>query len=150
MQLAHQVTAEATASTDSPSSRSSERRRTTRRPNTNPFFDDPGVIIVNDAHASENYISAQWTVRINRFAGEDEILFEAVAGLLNGLLTKANYVRLTGAAHSTDDVTWVDRIPTAQPVDIDRIAGCSCRQCRAGPSSPARLSKTREVHTPGN
>jgi hypothetical protein len=95
--------------------------------------------IVDDAHASENYIAAQWTVRINRFAGEDETLFEAVAGLLNGLLTKANYVRLTGAAHSIDDVTWVDRIPTAQPADIDRIAGCTCRQCRAGPSSATPL-----------
>jgi superfamily II DNA or RNA helicase len=29
--------------------------------NTNPFFDSPNIIIVDDAHAAENYISAMWT-----------------------------------------------------------------------------------------
>jgi hypothetical protein len=30
--------------------------------NTNPFFSNPGVIIVDDAHAAENYIASLWTL----------------------------------------------------------------------------------------
>jgi replicative superfamily II helicase len=32
--------------------------------NTNPFFTNPQVIIVDDAHAAENYIKALWTMRV--------------------------------------------------------------------------------------
>ena len=34
--------------------------------NTNPFFKNPDVIIVDDAHAAENYIGQLWSVRFNR------------------------------------------------------------------------------------
>src|SRR6266851_4736964 len=34
--------------------------------NTNPYFDDVDLLIVDDVHAGESYISALWTVRIER------------------------------------------------------------------------------------
>jgi hypothetical protein len=34
--------------------------------NTNPYFDDADLVIVGDVHAGESYISALWTVRIER------------------------------------------------------------------------------------
>jgi superfamily II DNA or RNA helicase len=55
--------------------------------NTNPFFDDPEVIVVDDAHASENYIADLWTVRIRRFEEKDETLFRAVAGVLKQVVS---------------------------------------------------------------
>jgi Rad3-related DNA helicase len=82
--------------------------------NTNPFFTDPEVIIVDDAHASENYIASTWTLRISRFEKDDELLFKAVAGVLKGVLDDTNYQRLTGDWSSVDDATWVDKIPTPQ------------------------------------
>lgn len=82
--------------------------------NTNPFFVDPEVIIVDDAHASENYIASTWTVRISRFEEDDQSLFKAVAGVLKGVLNDTNYRRLTGDWNSVDDVTWVDKVPTPQ------------------------------------
>ncbi|MDE1146728.1 MAG: DEAD/DEAH box helicase family protein [Azospirillaceae bacterium] len=82
--------------------------------NTNPFFTDPEVIIIDDAHASENYIASTWTLRISRFEEKDEILFKAVAGVLKSILDDTNYRRLTGVSHSVNDVTWVDKIPTPQ------------------------------------
>ena len=82
--------------------------------NTNPFFMDPEVIIVDDAHASENYIANTWTLRINRFEENDEVLFKGVAGVLRGVIDDTNYRRLTGDWNSVDDATWVDKISTPQ------------------------------------
>jgi superfamily II DNA or RNA helicase len=80
--------------------------------NTNPYFSDPDVVIVDDAHASENYIASQWALRINRFDEDDETLFQAVAGVPKGVLSETNYGRLTGDWNSIDDMTWVDKVPT--------------------------------------
>ena len=80
--------------------------------NTNPFFDDPEVIVVDDAHASENYIADLWTVRIRRFEEKDETLFKAVAGVLKQVVSESNYARMTGESRSLDDVAWVDKIAT--------------------------------------
>jgi Rad3-related DNA helicase len=82
--------------------------------NTNPFFSSPEVIIVDDAHASENYIASTWTLRISRFEEDDELLFKSVAGVLKGVLDDTNYQRMTGDWSSIDDVTWVDKVPTPQ------------------------------------
>jgi len=86
--------------------------------NTNPFFEDPEIIIVDDAHAAENYIASQWTMRINRFEEDDENLFKAVAGVLKSVLSECNYTRLSGNWRSVDDATWVDKIPTHKLADI--------------------------------
>jgi Rad3-related DNA helicase len=86
--------------------------------NTNPFFEDPEVIIVDDAHASESYIASQWTVRISRFLDDDETLFNAAAGVLKAVLSDSNYTRLTGDWQSIDDVTWVDKVPTHKLAEI--------------------------------
>lgn len=86
--------------------------------NVNPFFEDPDIIIVDDAHAAENYIASQWTLRINRFEPQDATLFNAVAGVLKGVLTGANYLRLTGSWRSVDDASWVDKVPTHKLIEI--------------------------------
>ena len=86
--------------------------------NVNPFFEDPDIIIVDDAHAAENYIASQWTLRINRFEPKDTTLFNAVAGVLKGCLTDADYSRLTGSWRSVDDASWVDKVPTHKLIEI--------------------------------
>jgi hypothetical protein len=82
--------------------------------NTNPFFVEPDIVIVDDAHASENYIASHWTLSISRFEAADDALFKAVAGVLKGVLSQTNYTRLTGKWNSIDDLTWVDKVPTSQ------------------------------------
>ncbi|MBT2773425.1 DEAD/DEAH box helicase family protein [Halomonas sp. ISL-60] len=79
--------------------------------NTNPFFEDPDIILVDDAHASENYIASQWTVHISR-SGEDQSLFDAVASVLKSQLSKTSYARMIGERDGFDDMTWVDKIPS--------------------------------------
>jgi hypothetical protein len=86
--------------------------------NVNPFFENPDIIIVDDAHAAENYIASQWTMRISRFEEGDETLFKAVAGVLKSVLSDSNYTRLTGGWQSVDDASWVDKIPTHKLIEI--------------------------------
>jgi len=86
--------------------------------NVNPFFEDPDIIIVDDAHAAENYIASQWTMRISSFKESDRTLFKAVAGVLKGVLSNANYTRLTGSWQTVDDASWVDKIPTHKLIEI--------------------------------
>jgi len=86
--------------------------------NTNPFFTAPEVVILDDAHAAENYIASQWTLQVRRYEPADDTLFRAMAGVLKSVLTDTNYERLTGAASSIDDVAWVDKIPTPQMAAI--------------------------------
>ncbi len=86
--------------------------------NTNPFFSDPEVVILDDVHTSENYIASQWTLRISRSNENDENLFRAVAGVLKAVVDPTAYERLTGDLNSIDNPTWVDKIPTPQLVEI--------------------------------
>jgi Rad3-related DNA helicase len=86
--------------------------------NVNPFFSNPEIVIVDDAHASENYIASHWTLQISRLDEEDATLFKAVSGVLKGVLSKTSYSRLTSDAKSIEDITWVDKVPTPQLAEI--------------------------------
>ena len=78
--------------------------------NTNPFFDAPQIIIVDDAHAAENYIAALWSLRIERTSHPS--LHSAIAGLLKPCLDSSNFSRLCGKIDDLSDATWVDKLPT--------------------------------------
>lgn len=80
--------------------------------NTNPYFANADIIIIDDAHASENYISGHWTVRIERNNRHHKKLHLAVSNLLRPFLGSTNYERLMGNIQSTADLTWVDKLPT--------------------------------------
>lgn len=86
--------------------------------NTNPFFSNPDIVIVDDAHAAENYIAALWTLKVERHRDEHAALHAALASVLKPLLDPSNFVRLTGQWESTADRVWVDKI--ASP-DLARI-----------------------------
>lgn len=86
--------------------------------NTNPFFDTPQTIIVDDAHASENYIGTLWTVRIERGEEKHAALHAAVSSVLKPLLDPTNYTRLMGLWESPADLAWVDKIPTPELMSI--------------------------------
>ena len=80
--------------------------------NTNPFFADPNLIILDDAHSAENYISAFWSLLIERSDPEHEPAFSALVGVVARLLPPSDKSRL--AAESTDkaDQQWVEKLPT--------------------------------------
>jgi hypothetical protein len=86
--------------------------------NTNPFFDDADVILVDDAHVSENYIAKQWTVLVPRASEEYAALHRALTNVLEPHLTGTDLTRLRGVWDDIVDKTWVDKVPTPVLVEI--------------------------------
>jgi hypothetical protein len=80
--------------------------------NVSPFFNNPDVIIIDDAHAAENYIAKMWSLEIP--AGDDDhaALHAAISDLLRPYLTGQSHARLTGEWKDPSDATWVDKLPS--------------------------------------
>lgn len=80
--------------------------------NTNPFFEDPDIVIVDDAHAAENYIASMWTLSMSRLDKNPAVvaLHSAVASVLKQAVPGLTYARIMGIARDVDDVSWVDML----------------------------------------
>ena len=76
--------------------------------NSKPFFDNPDLIIVDDAHAAENYIANMWSLNI----ASGTPLHCALAGFLQPHIDPQEYSRLTGDWSGSADATWVEKIPS--------------------------------------
>ncbi|MDD4409168.1 MAG: helicase C-terminal domain-containing protein [Candidatus Pacebacteria bacterium] len=82
--------------------------------NTNPFFNDPDIIILDDVHAAESYISNLWSIRIQRMSDEHKSIHSALCALLKPLLASYTYTRLIGEVPDPAGGVWVDKLPTPQ------------------------------------
>lgn len=80
--------------------------------NTNSYFDNADVIVLDDAHAAENYVASFWSLLISRDAEEGHpALHQALCNLLSRYLTPTNLTRLRGTWEDVVDRTWVDMLP---------------------------------------
>ncbi|POA47913.1 DEAD/DEAH box helicase [Pseudomonas sp. MPR-ANC1] len=77
--------------------------------NTNPFFENPDVIILDDAHSCENYISSMFSLLIDR--KNNSSTYNALVTLLDGHKDTPN---LTRAQRELDlqSLSWLEKIPT--------------------------------------
>ncbi|UFQ01707.1 DEAD/DEAH box helicase [Pseudomonas fitomaticsae] len=80
--------------------------------NTNPFFDQADVIFVDDAHASENYIAAHWTLRVSRVEDRHKALHQALSNAVAPCLSATDLSRLRGVWEDVVDRNWVDKLAT--------------------------------------
>jgi len=80
--------------------------------NTNPFFDEPNLIILDDAHSAENYVSAFWSLLIERSNPEQEPGFTALAGVVSRFLPPSDRSRLAGDSKDAAERQWVEKLPT--------------------------------------
>jgi hypothetical protein len=80
--------------------------------NTNPYFSDADVIIVDDAHAAENYVAKLWTVSISRHVDSHTTLHSVLSEAFRKYIDGTTYSRLTGQWDSPADLAWVDKLPT--------------------------------------
>lgn len=80
--------------------------------NVKPFFENNHVIILDDAHAAENYISSSWSLSAGRRDPDTAALFAALANVLEPVLSPTAAHRLTAltAEHRFDE-DWVDSVP---------------------------------------
>ncbi|MBV9016279.1 MAG: DEAD/DEAH box helicase family protein [Alphaproteobacteria bacterium] len=86
--------------------------------NVRPFFDEPHLIILDDAHAAENYLIGFWTLSVQRAKEAHQALFQALAGVLQSVLSEHDAKRLTSAARSPWDYYWVEKIPAERFAEI--------------------------------
>lgn len=86
--------------------------------NTNPFFKDADVIVIDDAHAAENYLQQLWTFSVRRTEASDQLLYKAICGVLKSVLSEQDFARLSGMWSGIEDATWVDKIPTKKILNI--------------------------------
>ena len=82
--------------------------------NVNPFFSDPDIVILDDAHTSENYIADMWTLEITDKS--DERLFNGFAKILRQKIDEITYDKLV--EESDFNIQWVDKIPTLYLIEI--------------------------------
>lgn len=80
--------------------------------NVSPFFTNPDVVIIDDAHAAENYIAKMWSLEIPAGDEDHAALHAAISGLLRPYLTSQSHARLTGEWRDPSDANWVDKLPS--------------------------------------
>lgn len=78
--------------------------------NTNPFFKDAEVIIIDDAHAAENYIASMWSVLVSRINHSHEGCFKALIAAIKPYIDDSAYYKLTSRREENNG--WVEKIPS--------------------------------------
>ncbi|MGB3511741.1 MAG: DEAD/DEAH box helicase, partial [Microcoleaceae cyanobacterium] len=79
--------------------------------NTNPFFDDANIIILDDAHAAENYIAKYWSILIER--KEHDSLFRNIISVLKNVISESDYLKIFKKSPDISDKNWVEKISTS-------------------------------------
>ena len=83
--------------------------------NTAPYFHDPSLIILDDAHAVENYVAKMWSLLVERKKPKHADLYTALANLLQQHLKPSDVARLRG---SREDWGWIEKLPTPRLLEI--------------------------------
>jgi Helicase C-terminal domain/Type III restriction enzyme, res subunit len=77
--------------------------------NVKPFFEDPDVVMCDDAHAADQYVADSWSVELN--SRDHRAALAAVAGLLTERIGADRAARLMGEGPGEIDFTWTDKLP---------------------------------------
>jgi RAD3-like DEAD/DEAH box helicase len=85
--------------------------------NVKPFFEDPDVVVCDDAHAADQYIADFWSIELN--ARENKSALAAIAGVLTQHIGPYRAARLLGEVPGEVDFSWTDKLPT--PVWLEAI-----------------------------
>ncbi|NET65039.1 MAG: DEAD/DEAH box helicase family protein [Moorea sp. SIO1G6] len=78
--------------------------------NTNTFFNNADIIILDDAHAAENYIAKYWSLSIDK--RKHSTLFKALVSAMHDIVPDAHYSRLISTSPDLGDIQYVEKIPT--------------------------------------
>jgi tetratricopeptide (TPR) repeat protein len=75
--------------------------------NTNPFFTSTQLIILDDAHAAENYIASNWSVEISR--ASEKSIYSQLLNIIIGVMPTYEMKRFEGAYE--EKPKWVEMMP---------------------------------------
>lgn len=84
--------------------------------NTNPFFGDPQTIVLDDAHAAENYISTMWSLRVPRTT--QEALFRNFVTALRPAFSETDFQRVLSENPNHWDESWIETVPSTKILPI--------------------------------
>lgn len=87
--------------------------------NINPFFSEPNFIVVDDAHAAEQYIAEYWTVRLSKSDANHRPLFDELASILRRTLPQDEHIRLTEDPRGLSDHLWVQLAPGPKLYELE-------------------------------
>lgn len=77
--------------------------------NNNSFFSTTDIIILDDAHSSENYIVSNWSLEISRY--ENKQLYSSLVENLKEVIGISNYIRMTSDYSIPDEAYWCEKVP---------------------------------------
>ncbi len=80
--------------------------------NSYPYFSNPDTIILDDAHAAENYVAKMWSLEVPANDTSYASLHSALCGLFKPHISDQSYARLTGDWEAAFDSNWVDKLPS--------------------------------------
>lgn len=83
--------------------------------NVKPAFEDPQLVVIDDAHAAESYFGDYWSVSIDR---KQDTLWRALVALLKPHLHPMDYDRMVRPTMWPADAYWVDKIQTPALAEI--------------------------------
>ena len=84
--------------------------------NINPFFKDADIILLDDAHTSENYISSQWSMAINK--EEHRSCYNAICSLLQA---HVDYITIINMKEDDSfDKDFIDMLPVSIKTSIEK------------------------------
>ncbi len=96
--------------------------------NSYPAFGDPDLILLDDAHAAENYISNMWSMSVTKSAHED--FFDAIVTFLAESIPQEMYQRIRSGLTSPWDDSAVQLVPLPLYVEhIDDLEKICTRYC---------------------
>ena len=110
--------------------------------NVRPFFESPQFILLDDAHAAENYIMNHWSVVVSRFDHPE--LFQALAGILRPNMEPNDAAKLSDT-QSRFDAFWVDALPKPTLDNLETaITSIFDAHCTPGADISFRWSAIRD------
>ncbi len=83
--------------------------------NTNPFFDNAQLIVLDDAHASENYIASNWSLDVSRT--EYAQVYFGLLGILAESIPPSQLQRFQSDDRDDRGVIWIEKLPTSDFVN---------------------------------
>ncbi|KPZ26155.1 Helicase c2 [Pseudomonas coronafaciens pv. zizaniae] len=86
--------------------------------NTHPYFENPDVIILDDAHSAENYIASMYSLLIERRTSQP--LYDSVISLLEAAIPELNLARASEAVN-LHSYGWMEKIPTIHLIKIKEM-----------------------------
>lgn len=79
--------------------------------NSNPYFQDADVLIFDDAHAAENYVSSCWSIEINDY-GKTSSIFEKIKDLILSYIDENERLRFSHKTDDSIDLQHISKLPT--------------------------------------